>query len=42
MEALAVDVFNKQHGAAVAGLLKLSLGQRRHPGLAFASASTSS
>ena len=35
MEALAVDVFNKQHGAAVAGLLKLALGQRRHTGVGF-------
>lgn len=34
-EAVAVDVLNKQHRAAVAGLLELALSQRRHAGVRF-------
>ncbi len=35
VEAVAVDVFDKQHRAAVAGLLELALSQRRHSGVGF-------
>lgn len=42
LETLAVNAFNKQHRATVAGLLELALGQRSHAGVRFASDSTSS
>ncbi len=34
-KAVAVHVFDKQHRAAVAGLLELALSQRRHSGVGF-------